>query len=107
MRVPALLAALSLAACSSGIKLPALSMPGTADGLSYAEVQSVHPGVTAAQVRDAFGDPLATARRDDGSVERMEYVALDAKGDRHRLVLDFDGKGVLVGKQFTGPVLRP
>ena len=46
-------------------------------------------------------------RRADGTYERMEYPALDAKGGKNRLVLDFDARDRLVQKTFTGQVLRP
>ena len=76
-------------------------------GLSFAQVQSIQPGLSAAQVRDAFGAPLNMARGSDGRVTRMEYVALDAKKSRERLVLGFDEREILVTKTYSGEILRP
>ncbi len=85
--------------CTSGLK--------TAEDLTYAQVQAVSVGLSAAQVRDGFGEPQRANRRADGTFERMEYPALDAKGGKYRLVLEFDGRERLVSKTFTGQVTRP
>ena len=47
------------------------------------------------------------ARGADGRVQRMEYVALDAKQSHSKLYLDFDGNDKLVTKTYTGQVVRP
>jgi hypothetical protein len=103
-------AALSTA-CGGGSmslpQLPRVPMLGGDDEMSYAQVQSVQRGLTAAQVRDAFGEPKRISRRADGTVERMEYPARDAAGSSEQLLLDFDARERLVTKTFTGKVLRP
>jgi hypothetical protein len=107
----ALLAAVAvgtLGGCKGGApSLPGLSALKTDKDLTFAQVQSVSVGLSAAQVRDGFGEPQRANRRADGTYERMEYPALDAKGGKNRLVLDFDARDRLVQKTFTGQVLRP
>lgn len=89
---------LLLASCRSLGKTPELS---------YGQVQAVTTGLTVAQILDAFGDPIGTQRRPNGTVQRMEYAALDAKQGRARLILTFDERGILTSKEFTGQVIRP
>jgi outer membrane protein assembly factor BamE (lipoprotein component of BamABCDE complex) len=96
-------ATLSGAACTVGKKLGLSS----ATELSYAQVQSIQPGLTAAQIRDAFGPPMSASVGPDGRTSRMEYVAMDAKQSRARLILDFDARGALVNRTYTGAILRP
>ncbi len=93
-------AALSLAACNS---------PLAARGaeLSYGQVQAIQPGVTAAQILETFGEPSRRQVEPDGSVRVLDYAAQDGKGNRARLVLGFDDRGVLVTKRFTGQVVKP
>jgi len=114
MRLPlplalaAFLSFLSFAACSSGsLHLPNLKPGTSADDLSFAQVQAIQPGLTAAQVVDAFGEPKRQSLRADGTVERMEYSALDARNGNNALFLDFDARGVLRQKTFTGAILKP
>ncbi len=111
LAVAALLAVAAVGAlggCQGGApSLPGLSALKTDKELTFAQVQSVGVGLTAAQVRDGFGEPQRANRRPDGTYERMEYPALDAKGGKNRLVLDFDARERVVSKTFTGQVLRP
>lgn len=93
-------AALALASCRSGT-----SWKGAE--LSYAEVQSIHPGATAASIVEAFGEPSRAERAPDGTVRVLDYAAMDGRGTRARLVLGFDERGILVSKKFTGQVVRP
>jgi hypothetical protein len=75
--------------------------------LSYGDVQAIHTGLLAAQVIDAFGPPSRSQRGPDGRVQILDYAALDAKGGRARLVLEFDAREVLVRRTFTGEVQKP
>lgn len=75
--------------------------------LSYGEVQAITVGLSAAQVRDAFGEPVGASRSADGKLTRMEYPALDAKGNKARLYLDLDAREVVTQKTFTGAIVRP
>lgn len=102
--VGALVVSIVLAGCSTVGKGLGLS---SATQLSYAQVQSIQPGLSASQIRDSFGPPMSAARGADGRVTRMEYVALDARQSRARLILDFDGRETLVTKTYTGEVVRP
>jgi hypothetical protein len=94
----AVLAVLSIAACTSLSKGPELT---------YGQVQAIQPGLTAAQVVDAFGEPGRMQRGPDGKVVLMDYAALDAKQGRARLILGFDDREVLREKRFTGEILKP
>ena len=101
-RLPAalvLLASTLLGACSSLTK--------SASDLSFAQVQTIQPGLSAAQIKDAFGAPLNLYRGEGGRVTRMEYAALDAKKSRSRLNLDFDAREILVTKTYTGEIVQP
>ena len=80
---------------------------GSRGGLSYAQVQSVHPGLTADQVTDAFGPPYRADRGPDGRVRSMEYAATDGRGSKARLYVDFDGAERVAGKRFTGAITKP
>lgn len=70
--------------------------------LSYGQVQTIHPGLTAGQIRDAFGDPATLERGPDGKIRRMSYPTLDAQSNRARLNLEFDAREQLLHKTFTG-----
>jgi hypothetical protein len=78
-----------------------------ANELSFGQVQTIQPGLSAAAIRDSFGPPVNTSRSPEGRVVRMEYAALDAKKSRARLILDFDASERLVTKTYTGEILRP
>lgn len=75
--------------------------------LSYGEVQAITVGLSADQVRDAFGLPVGATRGPDRRVTRMEYPALDARGNAARLYLDFDAREIVTQKTFTGAIVRP
>jgi hypothetical protein len=47
------------------------------------------------------------SRRPDGTIERMDYPALDAKGGSNHLLLEYDAHERLIIKTFTGPVRAP
>lgn len=104
---PSRLLPLVLALALGGCQALGLSALKTDKELSFAQVQSVSVGLTSSQVRDAFGEPSRATRRPDGTFERMEYPALDAKGNKHRLALDFDATDRVAKKTFTGPIERP
>src|SRR5262245_30187887 len=103
MRAAAIAAVLAFATAVAGCH----GGPGRKDELSYGQVQSIHAGLTADQVLDAFGPPSRMERGPDGHVRVMDYAALDGRQERARLVLGFDERGVLVDKRFTGVVAKP
>jgi hypothetical protein len=93
--VAAVCAALALAGCSSlGLQ------KGTE--LSYGQVQTIQLGLTAGQIRDAFGEPAGLDRGPDGKIRRMTYPTLDAQSSKARLNLEFDAREVLIRKDYTG-----
>ena len=95
--------ALVLAGCGAANKIAGRS----GAELSYGDVQAIHTGLFAAQVIDAFGAPAHAQRGPDGRVQILDYIALDAKGGRAHLVLEFDPREVLVRRTFTGEVQKP
>ena len=101
------LALSALCACSSVSKVGSSLGISKSSDLSFAQVQTIQPGLSAAQIKDAFGTPLNVSRGDGGRVTRMEYAALDAKQSRSRLILDFDAREILVTKTYTGEIVRP
>lgn len=103
-RVP-LLGALALAAAGCG----GMKTIGGRSGneLTFAQVQAIHPGQTAAQILDAFPEPGRSRRGPSGKVEALDYAAFDAKQGKARLVLEFDEREVLVRREFTGAILKP
>lgn len=107
VRALALAACLAASACSTVHSVGKGLGLSSATQLSFAQVQAIQPGLSAAQVRDAFGPPMNAARGPDGRVTRMEYAALDAKQTRARLILDFDARETLVNKTYTGEIVRP
>ena len=108
MRSSSLLAAAALALCGALGACSSLKKLGSSSSdLSFAQVQTIQPGLSAAQIKDAFGPPLNLYRGEGGRVTRMEYAALDAKQSRSRLNLDFDAREILVTKTYTGEIVRP
>ena len=92
----AVLAVAGLAACASPI----------GDKLSYAQVQSLNPGVSASWVLSEF--PFGkTQRAPDGKVQAISYNVKDPHGKSQSLRLEFDPNEVLCRKLYSGPVLRP
>jgi hypothetical protein len=103
MRLPAVLLALGLLGC--GVTNTLSGRSGAE--LSFGDVQSIHAGLSAAQVIDAFGPPGRAQRSPDGRVQVLDYAAMDAKGGAARLILEFDAREVLVKRTFTGAVTKP
>jgi hypothetical protein len=97
------LLSLALGACSAASAV----VPTSGRQLSYGEVQAAQPGLTAAQVLDAFGEPARVTRSQGGRVRAAEYAVRDAQGTSARLFLEFDDREVLVGRRYTGAVTRP
>lgn len=75
--------------------------------LTYAQVQTIQPGLTAAQIVDAFGAAGRAQRGPDGKVLVLDYAALDAQNGHQRLVLGFDASERLIEKRFSGGTLKP
>jgi hypothetical protein len=101
------LAVVLLAGCLSACAAASSVVASKGRELSYGEVQAVQPGLTAAQVLDAFGDPARVGHGPDGRVRTIEYAVRDSEGGSARLHLGFDEREVLVSKRYSGPVTRP
>ncbi len=93
--LPGLLVA-PLAACSSS----------SSGRLSYAQVQSLNPGVPASWVLQEFpqGRPV---RSPDGKVRSIRYSVTDPHGSSQTLELEFDCNEILSRKRYSGRVIRP
>ena len=78
----------------------------TTQRLSYAEVQSLNPGVNVDWVVREF--PNARMSRDRaGRVRQTEHGVTDPYGKSQSLFLDFNECGVCVKKTYSGTVVRP
>ena len=99
-RTASLLLPLLLAACS-GIAVPGVKT------LSFAEMQSLNPGVAASWILAEYPFARDVDRGPDGRVARMTYWVNDPTGKARGLVLKFDGNEVLSEKQYGGPLIRP
>jgi hypothetical protein len=99
MRAAAAVLLAALSACGGLV-------PAKGTELTYSQVQVAQKGLTAAQVRDAFGEPLSAERAPDGKIRSMEYAVIDPKGERARLRLEFDARETVVQKSYTGAVPR-
>jgi hypothetical protein len=83
-----LLAAALMTACGGVIR----SAPGgRPDALSYAQFQSLEPGMTAKAIVGAFGAPADTLRR-DGRVRGLKYWCENAAGEVVELRLLFSAE---------------
>ena len=92
----ALLVSLTVAACSSPYSRK----------LSYAQVQSLNPGVQASWILEEFPSGQVT-RTPDGRVQTIVYRVSDPHGKDQTLRLGFDERGILRDKQYSGRVLMP
>ena len=90
--------------------LGALSLPGCAGGptrsLSFAQMQSLNPGVSAAWVLEEY--PYARPERGpDGRVRTIRLPVTDPHGKAHSVTLLFDANEILAEKRYSGPIVRP
>ena len=80
------LTTLILAACSS--------IGGNrGDALSYAQVQSLRPGMEMKEVLRQFGTPI-DSKKVEGKTRAIAYRAENARGEVQELRIGFDDKGV-------------
>ncbi len=101
MRVAVLLC-LCLAATGCGSVATA-----TGDRLSFAQVQSLNPGVDGEWILSEFPFARERARWPNGRLRSLGYWVNDPAGRPRPLMLHFDAQGVLVRKEYGGPLLRP
>jgi hypothetical protein len=98
MRRLALLAALLLTSCG-GL--------AASRRISYANVQTLNPGVDGRWVLEEFPEPSGVDRGPDGRIQRLSYGVTDPQGKPQTLNLWFDEHEVLQRKDYSGRVLRP
>ena len=91
---------LLLAACSSG------SGPG-GSRMSFASMQAINPGVEGDWIIAEYPFARNVSRRPDGSLQSLGYQIEDPQGKGRPLMLHFDETGMLVRKQYGGPLVRP
>jgi len=94
--VTLLAALLLLAGCAAG----------KGGRLSYANVQSLNPGVSARWVLQEFPQGQV-ARGPDGKVRSIRYRVTDPRGSPQTLELGFDANEMLREKRYSGGVVRP
>jgi hypothetical protein len=99
----ALAALAALAAASTG---GAGCASGSTRTLSFAQMQSLNPGVHAEWVLEEY--PFGRVERGtDGRVRTVRYGVTDPLGKAQSVTLRFDANEVLAGKQYSGPIVRP
>jgi hypothetical protein len=74
--------------------------------LSYANVQSLNPGLEASWILEEFPFGQVTRTADD-RVESIVYNVTDPHGKNQTLYLGFDERGILRDKRYSGRVLMP
>jgi len=89
-----------------GLVLPGCGSNPLARTLSFAQAQALNPGVSADWILNEYPN-ARVSRRKDGTIARMEYRVTDPNGKTRKLFLEFDGRGVMVRKQYLGPIIRP
>ena len=75
--------------------------------MSFAAMQSINPGVEGEWIVEEFPFARGVNRRTDGSLQMASYEVQDPQGKNRRLTLHFDQTGMLVRKQYAGPLIRP
>ena len=100
MRLAVVLPLLALAACSS------VRGPGT-DTLTFAQMQSINPGVSASWLLEEFPFARDIRRRPDGSIAEMGYLVVDPREDTRPVLLLIDPQGRVAEKRYGGPIIRP
>ncbi len=75
--------------------------------MSYAAMQSLNPGVASTWILEEYPYARDVARRAGGTIERMDYLVEDPRGDSQSLSLFFDERGILTHKRYEGPHVRP
>jgi hypothetical protein len=96
--VATFLHALLLVACAGG--------PG-GRRLSFAQMQSLNPGVSGEWILDEYPFAGRVDRRPDGTLRSMRYPVEDPLGRGQSVELEFDERGVLSEKRYSGPYVRP
>jgi hypothetical protein len=108
---PSWLLAVPALAWSAVLWVGSLSFPGCASGpttssLSFAQMQSMNPGVPADWVMEEY--PFGRAERGaDGRVRTIRLPVTDPQGKSHSVTLLFDANEVLAEKRYSGPIVRP
>ncbi len=97
---PALALIVLLAACGS-------SRGSRAGTLSFAQMQTINPGVSAEWLLQEYPFARNVQRHPNGAVSQLGYSVTDPQNQGRSLVLFFDMGGILVRKSYDGPFVRP
>lgn len=97
---PAVLAVLAAALAGCGSVAPDAR-------LSYANVQTLNPGVDGRWVLEEFPQAAAVERDGAGRLRRLSYGVTDPTGKPRDLTLWFDANEVLERKEYSGTLVRP
>ena len=92
---------LVLAGCSSNFRGP------TTDSLTFAQMQSLNPGISAEWILSEYPFARDIRRRPNGTVAQMGYIVTDPLDDTRAVLLVFDERGILIEKRYGGPIVRP
>ncbi len=92
---------LLLASCSTPFRGP------NTDTLSFAQMQSLNPGVSARWILSEYPFARDIQRRSDGTVAQMGYLVTDPLDDGRAVLLLFDANGIMREKRYGGPIIRP
>ena len=75
--------------------------------LSYANVQTLNPGVDGRWVLEEFPNATEVRRDEAGRLDRLSYAVTDPQGKPRSVTLWFDDREVLERKEYSGPLVRP
>lgn len=103
------LASVSFLLAVTGLLAACGSFAGPTDrSMSFAAMQSLNPGVDGEWVLREHPDGREVVRDPrTGRVRQLSYWVRDPGGDNRPLVLHFDGQGILLRKDYGGPIIRP
>jgi hypothetical protein len=83
-----------------------MAAPGTR-GLTFAQAQALNPGVDGEWILAEYPTARQVQRHPNGRLRSLGYWVEDPAGKQRPLMLHFDESGVLVRKQYGGPLIRP
>jgi hypothetical protein len=75
--------------------------------LSFAQMQSMNPGVSGDWMLQEFPFADRVSRWPDGKVRELTYGVTDPNGKARRVTMVFDNQGVMTEKRYTGAYVRP
>jgi hypothetical protein len=71
------------------------------------EMQSLNPGLGAAWIQREFPSGRVTQRWPNGQPRQMTFRVRDAQGRNQSMCAQFDQRGVMASKTYSGRIVRP